>query len=80
MKYVYVLTSETSPGQTYVGVTRDLKRRLSEHDGGKGRHTRKYAPWRCLVAMRFAQASKADDFEKYLKTGSGRASLKRHFL
>ena len=80
MKYVYVLTSQASPGRPYVGVTCDLKRRLSEHDRGKGRHTKKYAPWRCLVAMRFAQGSKADDFEKYLKTGSGRAFLKRHFL
>jgi len=80
MKHVYVLTSQTSPGQSYVGLTGDLQRRLAEHNAGKCRHTRKYAPWRCLVALRFAQDSKADDFEKYLKTGSGRAFLKRHFL
>ncbi len=80
MKYVYILGSESAHGQTYVGVTSDLKRRLAEHQTPKSGHTRKYAPWRCLVALRFAQDSKADDFEKHLKTGSGRAFLKRHFL
>jgi len=62
MKYVYVLTSQSVAGQTYVGVTCDLPRRLAEHNAGKCRHTSKYAPWECL------------------KTGSGRAFLKRHFL
>ncbi|MCK4277093.1 MAG: GIY-YIG nuclease family protein [Phycisphaerae bacterium] len=80
MKDVYVLTSQTSPGQTCVGLTRDLKRRLGEHNAGKCRHTPKHAPWRCMVALRFVWDSKADDFERYLKSGSGRAFLKRHFL
>jgi len=80
MKYVYVLASNSAPNQTYVGVTSDIERRLAEHNGGRCRHTSKYIPWTCLVALRFASDAKADAFERYLKTGSGRAFLKRHFL
>ncbi len=80
MKYVYVLASNSTPNQTYVGVTGNIERRLAEHNGGKCRHTSKYIPWTCLVALRFANDAKAGAFERYLKTGSGRAFLKRHFL
>ena len=80
MKYVCVLASKSTRDQTYVGVTRNIERRLREHHGGKCRHTRKYVPWTCIVTMRFAEDAKADQFEQYLKSGSGRAFLKRHFL
>lgn len=80
MKYVYVLASNSVPNQTYVGVTGDIERRLREHNSGKCRHTRKYRAWECIVALRFADDMKADQFEKYLKSGSGRAFLKRHFI
>jgi predicted GIY-YIG superfamily endonuclease len=80
MKYVYVLASTSVPDQTYVGMTNDLQRRRTEHNAGKCKYTSKYAPWTCLVALRFANDAKADQFEKYLKSGSGRAFTKRHFL
>ncbi len=80
MKYVYLLQSESSPQQRYVGVTCDLRRRLAEHNARRCRHTRKYAPWSCVVAVRFTDDAKADAFERYLKSGSGRAFAKRHFL
>ena len=80
MKCVYVLRSGAAPDQVYVGVTGDLRRRLAEHNAGKGRHTRRFLPWTCVVALEFAQDGKAEAFERYLKTGSGRAFLKRHFL
>lgn len=80
MKYVYVLRSASFPDKTYVGITVDLARRLAEHNARKSRHTSKYAPWECIVAVQFTNDSKADTFETYLKSGSGRAFLKRHFL
>ena len=64
MKYVYVLQSQTWPDERYVGVTADVQRRLEEHNARKCRHTRKYAPWSCLVALRFADDSRAEDFER----------------
>jgi predicted GIY-YIG superfamily endonuclease len=32
MRYVYLIQSESSAGQRYVGVTSDLRQRLAEHN------------------------------------------------
>jgi predicted GIY-YIG superfamily endonuclease len=49
MHYVYLLQSEAFPGQRYVGLTSDLRRRLAEHNAGKSPHTSKYVPWRLVL-------------------------------
>ena len=79
MKHVYLLRSDSATTEIYVGVTGDLQRRLAEHKTGKCRHTGKHTPWSCVLALRFEEDAKADAFERYLKTGSGRAFAKRHF-
>ena len=73
MHYVYLLQSEMAGKQRYVGVTSDLKLRLSEHNAGKSPHTSKYAPWRLITYIAFSNAQKARTFEHYLKSGSGHA-------
>ena len=78
MKYVYLLRSLTCPRQRYIGATVDLKRRLRDHNSGQSSHTSKYAPWECVVALRFLDDAKADAFERYQKTGSGHAFFARH--
>lgn len=80
MFYVYVLRSFANPKQVYTGITEDLNQRIKDHNEGKSVHTNKFKPWECVVAIRFADETKAREFERYLKTGSGRAFLKRHFL
>ena len=77
--YVYLLRSKSYPKQRYVGLTADLKRRLSEHNAGKSPHTSKYAPWEIVVAVYFKNRAKAEVFERYLKQGSGHAFANRHF-
>lgn len=47
---------------------------------GHSMRTRDHRPWKLLVALEFAHASAAGAFERYLKTGSGRAFAKRHFV
>ena len=79
MKYVYLLESISNPGKRYVGITGDLKKRTAEHNAGRSPQTRKYTPWRCAVAVCFADHAKARTFERYLKSGSGHAFAKRHF-
>ncbi len=79
MKCVYLLESERYPGRHYTGFTADLDKRLAEHNAGKASHTSKYRPWRVVVALHFADAVKAADFERYLKSGSGQAFANRHF-
>ena len=65
MHYVYLLQSETFPGQRYVGLTSDLRRRLAEHNTGKSPHTSKYARWRLVTYVAFSNAHKAEVFERY---------------
>jgi putative endonuclease len=78
MKYVYVLKSADSGDRFYVGVTDDLKARLSRHNAGEVAHTAKYRPWTLKTYVAFLDESKAFAFERYLKSGSGRAFAKRH--
>ena len=76
--YVYTLQSGSQPHQIYTGQTGNLKQRLNEHNSGKVPHTSKFAPWHIRSATAFQNKQRALDFEHYLKTGSGRAFLKRH--
>ena len=79
MRYVYLLQSEASAGQRYVGITSDLRQRLADHNAGRSPHTSKYAPWRLVTYVAFSDEQKAETFERHLKSGSGRAFAKRHF-
>ena len=77
--FVYSLRSETAPERYYIGMTEDLKSRLDAHNRGTVPHTRKFKPWVIEVAIAFHEKDKADAFERYLKSHSGRAFAKRHF-
>jgi predicted GIY-YIG superfamily endonuclease len=79
MTFVYVLQSEADSARYYVGISTEPARRLEEHNCGKSVHTNKYRPWKLTVPIGFAEAAKAAEFERYLKSGSGRAFAKRHF-
>ena len=80
MCYVYLLVSIDHPAQHYVGLTRDLKKRLRDHNQRRSTHTAKFAPWKLAAYFAFAQDKPATEFEAYLKSGSGKAFLKRHLL
>ena len=79
MKCVYILQSLGRPSEHYVGLTHDLEERLAAHNSGKCSHTSKYPPWKVSVATYFDNDEKAAEFERYLKSGSGRAFAARHF-
>ena len=79
MRYVYLIQSIKNPTQWYVGITDDIKRRLAEHNEGKSPYTSKYRPWALQVTIGFEDETKANAFERYLKSGSGHAFVKRHF-
>lgn len=80
MHFVYSIQSEKDPNRFYIGITDDVERRLNEHNSGKSIHTNKFRPWRLESYHAFACHEKAKKFESYLKTGSGRAFCKKHFL
>jgi predicted GIY-YIG superfamily endonuclease len=79
VQYVYLLRSKSHPERTYIGMTENLRNRLKAHNGGHSPHTAKFRPWEIVVAIAFQDEHRARDFERYLKTGSGRAFAKRHF-
>jgi putative endonuclease len=76
--YVYVLQSLSHPKQIYTGITCDLKVRLAEHNAGRVPHTSKFTPWEIRTATAFNSKERGVAFERYLKSGSGRAFLHRH--
>ena len=80
MYYVYLLRSINFPDQTYVDYTKDLKKRLICHNQGGSTHTAHYKPWRLVVYLGFTDEYKAIEFEKYLKTQSGRAFAVKRLL
>ncbi|MEG6509608.1 GIY-YIG nuclease family protein [Methyloligella sp. 2.7D] len=73
MWYVYIIRSSAAPEQDYIGATSDLRRRLADHNAGKSTHTAKYIPWELIWYCAFSHKQRALDFEKYLKSHSGRA-------
>lgn len=80
MTYVYVLRSKASPSQLYIGFTKDLKQRIKDHNRGQSRHTKKFVPWQVIYAAMFVDKQKALNFERYLKTASGKAFMRKRLI
>ena len=72
MWYVYIIRSISSPNKEHTGLSADLKQRFKDHNSGKSTHTAKYLPWELVWYCAFAEKQLALDFEKYLKSHSGR--------
>ena len=79
-KYVYILLSCSRPSMIYTGKTSNPHRRLAEHNAGKSFHTSKHRPWKLVTYLWFEDDHQADTFDRYLKTGSGRAFIRRHLI
>jgi putative endonuclease len=50
---------------------------LAKHNAGEVTHTSKYRPWRLKTYVAFSDEKQAFEFEKYLKSASGRAFAKK---
>lgn len=77
MIYVYLIKSINFPDQRYVGHTDNLKERLETHNSGGSIYTKQYRPWHLVTFLGFDDKLKATAFEKYLKSGAGRAFAKK---
>ena len=78
-RFVYVLRHNDPPRRYYIGITSDVEARVRGHNEGRCSHTAKYRPWTLHVAIEFCTEAIALKFERFLKSGSGRAFAKRHF-
>ena len=79
MHYVYILWSSKSRNY-YYGSTRNLKQRFEQHNSGSSKATAPFRPWKLLWYAGFEDKAIAEDFERYLKSGSGKAFAYKRLL
>ena len=77
-RFVYVLKSADPKPHFYIGLTHDVRARLADHNAGRCLHTARYRHWQLHVTIELPDEQRAVAFERYLKSGSGRAFAKRH--
>ena len=78
MWFVYILRCKD--GNLYTGCTADINERLKRHNAGYVPATKLRLPVVLLTYIAFAEEHKAFAFEKYLKSGSGRAFLNKRLI
>jgi predicted GIY-YIG superfamily endonuclease len=80
MYYVYILMHKQD-GSLYKGWTTDINRRLREHEHKTTQTTaRKNGDYELVWYCAFPTKMQAIQFEKYLKSGSGRAFANKRLL
>ena len=78
MWYVYIL--KCSDNTYYVGYTQNLEERIIRHEKGENTYTKFRKPFSLVFYAAFSDKYKALEFEKYLKSGSGRGFARKRFL
>ena len=78
MWYVYILLCKD--GKPYIGCSSNLPERIERHQKGQAPATKERLPVKLVSYIAFGDKHKAFEFEKYLKSGSGRAFTKQHLL
>jgi putative endonuclease len=78
-RFVYILRSDAVSTRHYTGITSNVPARLEWHNHGPCGCTVSQRPWSVAVTIEFPTEKDARRFERYLKSGSGRAFAKRHF-
>ncbi len=72
-----MLQSKVDRDNFYIGFTKDLKRRIKEHNQWLNFSTKRAAPWELVYYEACTEESDARRREKYLKTSQGRRLAKR---
>jgi putative endonuclease len=76
--YVYLLRCKDD--SIYTGCTNNLEKRLVRHNKGEIKYTSTRLPVEVITYIAFSDKYKAYFFEKYLKSGSGRAFANKRLL
>ena len=79
MYKVYILESQKDKSK-YIGVTTNLVNRLKEHNRGETKSNKSKIPYKLKWYCAFYDKKLAYDFERYLKSSSGYAFTKKHFI
>ena len=65
--YVYMLKLISKKSITYVGYTKDIKKRISLHNNGKGAKFTRGRKWKLIYKEKFSSKNKAILREYYIK-------------
>lgn len=76
--HVYLL--KCADNTIYTGCTGDLEQRMKAHSNGEVSYTKTRLPFELITYTTFIDKSKAYHFEKYLKSGSGKAFANKRLL
>ena len=76
MFYYTNLLKSKKDGKMYTGITKDLRKRLAEHNAGKSMYTKGRGPFVLIYYEACLLEDKARSRELYLKTGMGKRYLK----
>jgi putative endonuclease len=78
MFFVYVIESESRKFR-YVGLTKDVQRRFTEHQNGKSKSTKGRGPFKLILTETYSTRPEARKREKFLKSGVGRKWLNDNY-
>jgi len=78
MWYVYGL--QCNDRSLYIGSTNNINRRISEHKSGQNQSTKGKNPLHLKFYIAVLTEKGARSLERYFKTGSGKAVLKKRIL
>jgi putative endonuclease len=73
--YTYILKSKKD-GKLYTGSTKDLRKRLAQHNKGQSTYTKGRGPFIIIYYEACLSEEKARSRELYLKSGMGKRYLK----
>jgi len=65
--YVYMLKLISKKSITYVGYTKDIKKRISLHNSGKGAKFTRGRKWKLIYKEKISSKNKAISREYYIK-------------
>ena len=73
---MYIIQSSNS-GRYYIGHTDEISRRLTEHNSGMAKYTRREKPWKVVYVENYATRSAAMRRELEIKGKKSRTYIER---
>jgi len=75
MFYTYIIKSQC--GRFYIGSTKNLLKRISQHNNGESKWTSRFKNWKIVYKEEFETRSKAVQREMFLKKLKGGDAFKK---
>ena len=78
MNYTVYILKSSKDNKRYIGCTRNILRRLDEHNNGLVKSTRNRRPLELIYNEEFENKADASARERFFKSGKGREYLDRN--